>query len=498
MPTDRPNILVIQADQHRWDCLGAYGNTDIQTPHLDALAADGVRYDNSFCSYPVCTPSRYSFLTGLYARQHLGLSNHCTIPQGLMTFPRVLRDSGYSTAAVGKMHLTPTYHDVGFERLQLAEQNGAGRYDDDYHRYLKAKGQTYLVDLMDQEREYRERATDEYWDRVGALVSDLDEEHHSTTWIAERALDELRGWDGGGNLLMASFIKPHHPFDPPAPWSEMYDPQALSMLPGYLPAPLRRDLDFSRGYFPYGDLNEARIRRAMAYYYATISQIDHHVGRMVRHLKDSGQYDNTLILYNSDHGEYMGFHHLLLKGNYMYEPLIRVPLLVKYPGQRNAGQASDALVNTVDAAPTLLAQAGCETPAGMSGLDLAGAEPRRDILFAESGRGQAYMARDKRYKLLWCRDEQKSLFFDLQEDPHEERDLYREKGCKNEIRRLKGALARWALFDAPAPVHLDEDAPIIGADNARAHDGGHREGMYRYFEDRMGRALGKASSDADG
>jgi arylsulfatase len=489
VPTDRPNILIIQADQHRWDCLGAYGNPDVKTPHLDALTADGVRYDNSFCPYPVCTPSRYSFLTGLYARQHLGLSNHCSIPQGLPTFPRILQNAGYSTAAVGKMHLTPTYHDVGFQRLCLAEQNGDGRYDDDYHRYLKAQGQTYLVDLMDQESEYRQHATDEYWQNVGALVSDLDEKHHSTTWIADRAMDELHGWQDGGNLLMTSFIKPHHPFDPPAAWSDMYDADALQLLPGYLPAPLQRDLDYHRGYFPGADMTEAKIRRAMAYYYATVSQIDHQVGRMIAHLKENGLYDNTLILYNSDHGEYLGYHHMLLKGGYMYEPLIRVPLLIKYPGQANAGQASEALVNTVDLAPTLLNQAGCKIPASMAGMDLANTQEKRGILFAESGRGQSYMARDQRYKLLWCHDEEKSLFFDLQDDPYEQHNLYRETACQQEVKRLQGEIARWALFDAPAPVHLDEEAPIIAAPNARGAANGHRDEMYAYFSAKMKQTL---------
>ena len=136
----KPNILIIMADQHRADCLGAYGNPDIQTPHIDSLATDGARYPNSFCPFPVCTPSRYSFLSGLYVGQHLGGSNHCTLPAGLPTFPRVLRENGYRTKAVGKMHFTPTYLDVGFEEMWLAEQNGPGRYDDDYHRWLMAEG----------------------------------------------------------------------------------------------------------------------------------------------------------------------------------------------------------------------------------------------------------------------------------------------------------------------------------------------------------------------
>ncbi len=481
---DRPNILIIQADQHRADCIGAYGNTDIQTPHIDALAQDGVRYAHSFCSYPVCTPSRYSFLSGLYVRQHLGGSNHCTLPAGLPTFPQILRTAGYSTKAVGKMHLTPTYADVGFDELILAEQNGVGRYDDDYHRWLREEDQGYFVDLLDQEREYRDHAPAEYWQHVGALESDLDEEHHSTTWIAERAMDEVQTWEDGGHLLMASFIKPHHPFDPPAPWSKMYEPAALSLLPGYTPEPLPQNLSFSKGYFPSDEMTEAKIRRAMAYYYATISQIDHHVGRMVALLKEKGLYDNTLILYNSDHGDYMGYHHMLLKGNHMYEPLIRVPLIIKYPGQKQAGSVCDALVNTVDCAPTLLKQAACDVPATLPGLDLANG-PQRKLVFAESGRGNTYMVRSQTHKLLLCRDDTHSQYFDLESDPHEQHNLYKDSAHQKDIAEMKTALARWALFDAPYPVHSDEDAPIISAANAQQRDAGHREEIYAYFEEKM-------------
>ena len=138
--TQHPNILLIHADQHRFDCLGAYGHPDIRTPNIDALAADGVRYENSFCPFPVCTPSRYSLLSGQYVHQHRGWDNHCTLPPGTETFPAILKQAGYKTAAVGKMHFTPTYLDVGFDEMVLAEQDGPGRWDDDYHRQLCVMG----------------------------------------------------------------------------------------------------------------------------------------------------------------------------------------------------------------------------------------------------------------------------------------------------------------------------------------------------------------------
>ena len=482
--SDRPNILILHADQHRFDCLGAYGNPDVRTPNIDALAADGVRYAESFCPFPICTPSRYSLLTGLYVRQHLGGTNHCTIPAGLATFPRVLREAGYRTKAVGKMHFTPTYLDVGFEEMLLAEQDGPGRYDDDYHRWLREEGLCDRIDLMDQVREYRQSAPEVYWDTFGALRSDLDEAHHSTTWIGEKAVEAVESWRGGGNLLMAGFVKPHHPFDPPAPWDAMYDPAALTLLPGWADEPLPRDLAFRQGYFPCEKLTEPAMRRVMAMYYATISQIDHHVGRIVDRLKARGLYDETLIVYTSDHGDYMGFHHLLLKGNLMYDPLVKVPLIVKFPRRQRAGQVSDALVNNLDVAPTLLAAAGCDVPRSMRGMDLADPAAARERVFCEGFSGQ-YMVRSRDRKLLVTRDPAQELFFDLSADPLEMTNLRGDPARRAEIAAMREELLRWALFDEPFQTHLDHAAGLCRAANVPAPDDARKAEHADWFRRRM-------------
>ena len=478
---EKINILLIHADQHRADCLGTYGNPDIRTPHIDALAAAGVRYANSFCPYPVCTPSRYSLLCGRYVHEHRGWTNHCTLAPEFPTFPRLLRDDGYATRAVGKMHFTPTYLDVGFDAMTLAEQDGPGRWDDDYHRELRTAGLADVNDLEDQLREYRRRARPEYWTSFGAMPSNLPEPWHTTTWIGDRAVDAVKRWEGGGNLLMVGFVKPHHPFDPPAPWDEMYDPELLTLLPGWLEAPLPRDIARHAGYFPHAEMDEAQLRRAMAYYYATISQIDHHVGRMVDLLKQRDLYDDTLIVYTSDHGDYMGFHHLLLKGNFMYDPVVKVPLILKFPGQARAGERSTALVNNLDVGPTLLAAAGCEVPQPMQGHDLAVSTEGRNMIFAENWGGAEYMVRTPTHKLLLCRDEDPSQFFDLARDPLELENRIADPAYAELIAELREALLTWALFDARTPTYLDEDAPVIKGDNVPARDDGHIAAQTVYF-----------------
>lgn len=480
----RPNVLFILSDQHRWDCLGCYGNNEIRTPHLDALAAEGVRYLESHCPYPVCTPSRYSILSSRYVHEHRGWSNHCTLPPGTPTFASVLREAGYATAAVGKMHFTPTYLDVGFDRMYLAEQDGPGRWDDDYHRDLRDAGLVDLNDLEDQRAEYRKNARPEYFESLGALPSNLPARYHSTEWIATKALDVLDGWDSGGHLLMVGFIKPHHPFDPPVEWANAYEPDALTLLPGWTPACLQEDLEIHRGYFPHEKLTERSVRKAMAYYYATIEHMDAQIGRLVDKLKSKGLYENTLILYTSDHGEYMGYHHLMLKGGPAYEPLLRVPLMMRFPGGKRPAATFSGLVSNLDLAPTILGSVGCAIPDVMRGRDLGGAAEGHDMVFAECQRGDQVAVRTSRFKLLEVRELGKTYFFDLEHDPYELNNLDGHPDFIEEQRRLAAVLRDWRPGPLSEP-YLDEDAPIVKGDHVRHPRDGHRATIEAYFAEKM-------------
>ena len=486
--SEAPNVLVIHADQHRLDCLGCNGNTDLRTPHIDAVAADGVRYENSFCPFPICTPSRYSLLSGLYVHEHRGWSNHCTLRPGTPTFPSVLRDAGYATKAVGKMHFTPTYLDVGFDEMLLAEQDGPGRWDDDYHRDLRNAGLVDVNDLEDQRAEYREHAGPEYWDTAGALPSNLPNEFHTTAWIGNHAVSTLESWGPSANLLMVGFVKPHHPFDPPAEWCDSVDPEDVHLLPGWTEACFPLDTASGKGYFPYAQLTEASVRRATAYYYATIQHLDHEVGRMVDALKRKGIYDNTLIVYTSDHGDYMGYHHMLLKGGYMYDPLVKVPLVIKRPRNPGRGAASQALVSNVDVAPTILREAGCDVPATMHGLDLVRNPEGRDLVFAESHTGGQLMARSKTRKLIVDRTEQRTFLYDLEQDPLEMANRADDPAYHDDLQALSQAVEEW--FDVPEPpeAYLDEDAPRVQQPNVPPRDNSHRPDIVAYYREAMAKA----------
>ncbi len=480
---NKPNILIILADQHRYDCLGAYGNKDVKTPNIDSLAGDGITYNNSFCSYPVCTPSRYSMLSGLHVSQHGGWTNHCTLPQHIETFPKVLRENGYRTAAVGKMHFTPTYLDVGFDVMKTCEQNGEGRFDDDYHRELMDKGLYDKIDLMGEVKEHKEKAPNEFWDTLTAMTSNLPENMSSTGWIGTKATEEIDKWDTDGNLLMVGFVKPHHPFDPPKPWCDMYDPDALELLPGWTDTCFDRDIAMNSGFIEHAKNTKAKVLKAMSYYYANISHIDSEVGKMIALLKEKGLYDNTIIIYTSDHGDYIGYHHLMLKGNYMYEPLIKVPLIIKHMNNHKENSKDDALVSNVDIAATLLHLTGVEKPEQMGGCIIG--ETARDIVVADGWYGSAYMIHDGRYKLLYYKDDSKSQFFDLKTDPFEQKNAYHDITYRAIIDELKKKLMDWALFDSLTPVYCDENGKTIKGDNVVAYDEAKRELSREYFRGKM-------------
>ncbi|HEO70477.1 MAG TPA: hypothetical protein ENN80_04385 [Candidatus Hydrogenedentes bacterium] len=485
---EQPNVLVIHLDQQRIDCLGAYGNPDIRTPNVDSLAADGVRFEHSFCPYPVCTPSRYSLLCGQYVHEHRGWTNHSTLPPGTATFASILRKAGYNTKAVGKMHFTPTYLDVGFSEMVLSEQNGPGRWDDDYHRTLRAEGVVDYNDLEDQEHYFRKDARDEYWETFGALPSNLPRAMHSTQWAGDRAIETLEGWDASGNLLMVGFIKPHHPFDPPPDMADAYDPEKLMVLPGWTDTVPEHDFALSKGYFPNDKLSIPAIQRAMAYYYATIEHIDQQIGRMTELLKRKGLYDDAMIVFTGDHGEYMGFHHMLLKGNHMYDPLSKVPLIIKYPKSAQRGTVSDALVCNLDVAPTILRQAGCTPGDHMHGLDLATHPEGREHVFSESRRGHEAMVRTKHRKLLLDPKRNETLLYDLEKDPHELTDRSEDPAYADELAVLTAAITEWRPFDNLPDTCLDEEAPVIDQPNVPDRHDGHREQMMAYCRAKMKQA----------
>ncbi len=459
------HILYLVADELRADCIGPYGNGQVHTPALDGLAADGQTFENAFCTFPVCTPSRYGMMTGLYAHQHRCLDNRTGIPADLPTLPRILRQAGYRTDAVGKLHCNPPRQDLGFERTLLAEQCGEGRYEDDYHRFLMEKGLADTVDMMDQCEKWRQRAPREYWDSFGNLSPQLPKGADSTSWIGENALHQVEKWGEESRFLMVSFIKPHHPFDAPSPWRERYRPEELELLPGWTECVPVWDYERDHGYFDNALLSPDVQKRILASYYASISQIDFWIGQLIETLKEKGLYEDTMILFTADHGDYMGFHHMVLKCNRMYDPVMRIPLLVKDAGSAPVpGCRRKELYNHLDLFADLLRTCEIPLPEGIPGRTEDGS--KRKFVFAQQqvdGKPE-YMVRSGRHKLLLS--EREAWLFDLREDPLELENRYDQETYRPVREELLKALWKHMLFDAPTVPCLDQTAVYTARDLA--------------------------------
>ena len=420
----------------------------------------------------------------MYVNQHEGWTNHSTLNPDIETFPDILKNAGYKTKAIGKMHFAPTYLDVGFEEMILAEQDGPGRWDDDYHRDLMNNNLVDKIDLEDQRKEYRKNAPEQYWNSYGAASTNLPEEFYSTNWIANQTVKTLENWDESGNLLMVGFIKPHHPFDPPKKWVELYDPDSLTLLPGWIEKSMDQDLEVHRGYFKNAALNEDALRKR-AYYYASITQIDYEIGRMIKVLKNQGLYDNTIIIYTSDHGEHLGYHHQILKGGYLYESILKVPLIIKYPKSQYGGTKNNKLVSNVDLAPTILSTVDLNIPKAMTGNNLTDSSFSREYVFADGWLGNQAMARSTKFKLI-RRSNGESLFFNLETDPLEMNNLFDNAAYQDEIRSHLQAIVNWQGTDSlTAENYLDEYAPIIDQPNATKYNDGHRTEIIDYFRKKM-------------
>lgn len=359
---ERPNILWICTDQQRWDTLHALGNPYIHTPNLDRLVGEGIAFSHAFCQSPICTPSRASFLTGRYPSSvHACMNGNERWSEAAPLVTKLLKDVGYDCGLAGKLHLAgaagrvePRPADDGYRVFHWSHDPRGGMWpeaDHAYARWLAARG----VNL----------------DELHATGATIPAQLHQTTFCTEMAVEFLSQQRDGPWLFSVNVFDPHAPFDPPADYLARYDPESL-------PGPLFRESDLAQqtaladiDFQNPGRRPEAfQARQVQAAYYAMIEHMDTNVGRLLDALEATGQRQNTVVLFMSDHGEMLGDHGLLLKGCRFYEGLVRVPMIWSWPGQFPAGRISDALVELTDIAPTLLGLAAAPIPAEMQGRSL--------------------------------------------------------------------------------------------------------------------------------
>ncbi|MFI6901000.1 arylsulfatase [Nonomuraea sp. NPDC050394] len=421
----QPDILVIFTDQWRGDCLSIDGHPVVETPFIDRWASGARRFTRAYSANPTCVPARASLMTGQRATTHGRVGYADGVPWDYeTTLAGTFTEYGYRTHAIGKMHVYPERHTLGFESVELhdgylhhARRHAADLADiDDYVPWLRAA--TGRADA-----DYAEHGVD--CNSTVARPWDKPEWQHPTNWVTQRTVDFLRTRDRSRPFfLFAGFHRPHPPYDPPAWAFEQYLEREMPPVPV---GEWARDMwgDSGNPYdpaSPYLELPPARHQRARAGYYGHMSHIDQQVNRILEVLAEEGA-DNTIVLFTSDHGELMGDHHLYRK-SLPYEGSARIPFILGGPGI--APGVDTRVVELRDVMPTLLTAAGLPVPAGVEGRDAVSGPPR-PVLHGEhviSARaGSVHWLTDGRWKYLWRSGDGREQLFDLAEDPDELREL---------------------------------------------------------------------------
>ncbi len=432
----RPNFVFVLVDDLRFDALGCTGHPFARTPNIDRLAREGATFRNAFVTTPLCSPSRASFLTGLYAHGH-GVrdnSNHDRLSHRLVTFPRLLRDAGYETAYVGKWHMgTDDSPRPGFDHW--VSFRGQGRYADQVLNVDGEATQTegYLTDILSD---------------------------HAVAFLQRRHERPF--------ALYLSHKAVHGPFTPAERHEGLYADQPIprpesaeDRLEGK-PALTREEARAPAKKAGAGNARapakEARRRgtgtEVIRNQLRALRSIDEGVGRVLEALERAGSLDETLVIFTSDNGYFWGEHGLGDK-RWAYEESIRIPLLMRLPGLIEGGSRIDGIALNVDIAPTLLDLAGAAIPAGSHGRSLVPllrgeAIPWREAMLAEYLREERYpqtpswqAVRTGRWKLIHYTElEGMDELYDLRADPHELRNVIREPGARSAFEALEAELAR--------------------------------------------------------
>ena len=435
---ERPNILLLMSDQHRGDCLGADGNRAIQTPNLDRLASGGVRFRCAYSSTPTCTPARAALLTGMSPWSHGMLGYGKVAEHYPVEMPQLLREAGYYTLGIGKMHWTPQRALHGFHRTILDE---SGREESPGFR------SDYRSWLFSEAPSANPEPTGIDWNGYAAKPFPLPERLHPTAWVAETAIRFLREYRGTTPwFLKASFERPHSPYDPPPRWMDRYANVALPPARAGNWAEHFRAVESRRIDPGHGDLGEDTVRRARQGYYGSVSFLDEQIGRILEVLDASGRLPNTLIVFLADHGDMLGDQFLWRKG-YAYQPASRIPILLHWQDGIKGAQTIGKPVEIRDILPTLLDAANIPIPKAVEGrslLDLArnsgGAwrewiDLEHDVVYSPENHWNALT--DGTWKYIFHAHSGHEQLFNLVKDPYELTDLSGDSGSGAELQKWR-------------------------------------------------------------
>jgi arylsulfatase A-like enzyme len=525
------NFLLIITDQHRADHLGCYGNTIVQTPNIDALAKRGWRSNRFYVANPACMPNRATLMTGRMPSVHRVRSNGIPLSQDATTFVELLAAAGYHTVSSGKIHLQPMLGDGPILKKSIGgttppppelkdvwhgpdprdyDQERINRWQDDPKHDLKLPYYGFQEVHLTMShadgahgnygrwREARHPGADKLVGPENALpqqgISALQawrtavpEALYSTSYIKEQAVGFLQrhhaNGDGKPFFLHCSFNDPHHPFTPPGRYWDMYDPDkmplpaAFQASRGVPPPPLahliaeRDEGRADRQSWMLQAVTERDVREATALTYGSITMIDDAIGEILGTLERLGLADNTVVIFTSDHGDYMGDHQLMFKGPIHYDGLIRVPFIWADPQGMRRDVSCDALAGTLDIGATVLARAGLAPSHGMQGRNLLPlvenrVESVRQAIVVEEDNQRTFLGFERpvrmrtlvtdRWRLTVYRGVSWGELYDLENDPLEMTNLWGDPSHAQEQSQLMFQLVQ-EMED------LADDSPLPSA-----------------------------------
>lgn len=394
----KPNILVFVTDQHRADWLSCMGNQQLQTPHIDAIAKDGLVFDRAYCNTPLCMPSRATMFTGLPASGHELRTNGVDMEDRFATLPGILAENGYKTISVGKLHLKPwhlspekspnvqSYSAEAFPECEtvwnrhLCEKLPEGYFGLQVSHFLGGHGSYCFGEYLNWLQAEHPEAYRQLTQHESAKPSTRPQDNYYSTvpnelyyneWIKNLTIQEMQAT--GENepfFLWCSFPDPHFPFGPPAPYNTLFnkddmpDPIAWDDDRRGMNELYHADYCESRGLQqldggPVG-LSLEQIKETKALAWGMVKSVDDSIGQVMAALEKSGKRDNTIVIFLADHGELMGDHGLYCKGPFHYEGLLHIPLIISAPGMKAAGRHTAALASVLDFMPTVLDLAGVD------------------------------------------------------------------------------------------------------------------------------------------
>ncbi len=457
----KPNILFIMTDQQRYDSLGCYGCNIAPTPNLDRLGAEGAIFDNSVVSNTICTPSRASVFTGQPLPNHGVYKLYDCLDYDQIMFPELLQQAGYRTALFGKLHVS-SFH---LEAIERHPHDGFDVYEWCHESPMKMDSEfnAYSKWLFEKNPAFHQQLKEQ-----GRKLAPIPNEYHFTHWAAERTIDYIRNAGDQPWFAYMSVFDPHDPYDSTEQkYMDMIDPDNIPKRvtgdnePDCKPEATRRSSAL------FSDITDDKIKEMRHGYYASIAQIDEEVGRVLDALEETGQAENTLVIFTSDHGDMLGDHGLFYKGQFFYDPCVKVPLLTRWPGVIKSGTRVAEPVVNYDITATILTAAGYpedEIKKIMpDAVDLTASNKRGYAICCYRNTGlhhgggywdpeiNATMIRTEEYKLTVYHNTDEGELYDMKNDPLEFNNLWDNPVYSNIQIKLMKELIDW-LFAREQPT----------------------------------------------